>query len=117
MKTDELLPIVTAALEDLKAQDILVLKAENITSLFDYMIIASANSTRQTKALANHVQEKVKAAGGKVYSIEGEQVGEWVLVDLGDIVVHIMQPVIREYYDLESLWVESSAIKEKNAAI
>ncbi|MCW5598750.1 MAG: ribosome silencing factor [Nitrosomonas sp.] len=117
MKTDELLPIVTAALEDLKAQDILVLKAENITSLFDYMIIASANSTRQTKALANHVQEKVKAAGGKVYGIEGEQVGEWVLVDLGDIVVHIMQPVIREYYDLESLWVESSAIKEKNASI
>lgn len=114
MRTDELLRVITAALEDLKAQDILVLAAGNITSLFDYMIIASANSTRQTKALANHVQEKVKAAGGKVYGIEGEQVGEWLLVDLGDIVVHIMQPAIREYYDLESLWAESSAIKEKN---
>lgn len=115
MKTDELLRVITAALEDLKAQDILVLEAGKITSLFDYMIIASANSTRQTKALANHVQEKVKAAGGKVYSIEGEQTGEWLLVDLGDVVVHIMQPTIREYYDLESLWAESSAVKEKNS--
>ncbi|MCO6428517.1 ribosome silencing factor [Nitrosomonas communis] len=115
MKTDELLRIATAALEDLKAQDILVLEAGKITSLFDYMIIASASSTRQTKALAHHVQEKVKAAGGKVYGIEGEQAGEWLLVDLGDVIVHIMQPAIREYYDLESLWAESSAIKEKNS--
>lgn len=115
MKTEELLKIVTAALEDLKAQDILLLEAGKITSLFDFMIIASATSTRQSKALANHVQEKVKAAGGKVYSVEGEQTGEWVLVDLGDIVVHIMQPAIREYYDLESLWTESTAIKEKNS--
>lgn len=115
MKTEELLKIVTAALEDLKAQDILLLEAGKITSLFDFMIIASATSTRQSKALANHVQEKVKAAGGKVYSVEGEQTGEWVLVDLGDIVVHIMQPAIREYYDLESLWTESTVIKEKNS--
>jgi ribosome-associated protein len=115
MNKDELLKIATAALEDLKAQDILVLEAGKITSLFDYMIIASANSTRQTKALANHVREKVKAAGGKIYSVEGEQAGEWLLVDLGDVVVHIMQPAIREYYDLESLWTETSAIKEKNS--
>lgn len=115
MKTDELLRIAIAALEDLKAQDILVLEAGKITSLFDYMIIASGTSTRQTKALAHHVQEKVKTAGGKVYSIEGEQAGEWLLVDLGDVVVHIMQPAIREYYDLESLWAESSAVKEKNS--
>lgn len=71
------------------------------------MVIASAESTRQTKALANHVREAVKVAGGEVYGVEGEQTGEWMLVDLGEIVVHVMQPAAREYYDLEGLWASS----------
>lgn len=92
------------ALEDIKARDITVLDVRKMTSLFDYMIVASAESARQTKALANHVQEKLKELGAQVYGVEGEQSGEWVLVDLGDIIVHIMQPAVRAYYNLEQLW-------------
>ena len=92
------------ALEDIKARDITVLDVRKMTSLFDYMIVASAESTRQTKALANHVQEKLKELGARVYGVEGEQSGEWVLVDLGDIIVHVMQPAVRAYYNLEQLW-------------
>ncbi len=104
--SDELLEVVVAALEELKARDIQVIEVGNLTSLFSTMIIASADSTRQTKALAGHVQEKVKAAGETVYGVEGEQTGEWLLVDLGDVVVHIMQPAVRDYYDLEGLWAD-----------
>jgi ribosome-associated protein len=92
------------ALEDIKARDITVLDVRKMTSLFDYMIVASAESTRQTKALANHVQEKLKELGARVYGVEGEQSGEWVLVDLGDIIVHVMQPAVRAHYNLEQLW-------------
>ena len=106
MKSDMLVKTVVAALEEIKANDIEVLNVAKTTSMFDYMIIASADSTRQTKALANNIQEKVKASGGKVYSVEGEQTGEWLLVDLGDVIVHIMQPTIREYYNLSALWTE-----------
>jgi ribosome-associated protein len=118
MKLDELLKIVIAALEDLKAKDIQVIEVGNFTSLFSIMIIASADSTRQTRALANHVREQVKAAGGMVYGLEGEQTGEWLLVDLGDVVVHVMQPAIRDYYDLEGLWTESwQSSKEGSTAV
>tara|TARA_R110002073_G_scaffold231480_7_gene392578 strand:- start:572 stop:901 length:330 start_codon:yes stop_codon:yes gene_type:complete len=106
MKSDMLVKTVVTALEEIKANDIEVLNVAKTTSMFDYMIIASANSTRQTRALANNIQEKVKASGGKVYSVEGEQTGEWLLVDLGDVIVHIMQPTIREYYNLSALWTE-----------
>jgi ribosome-associated protein len=95
---------VVAALEDIKGRDILVLKVAHLSPLFERMIIASADSTRQVKALANNVQEKLKALGAHVLSVEGEQNGEWVLVDLGAIVVHVMQPTIRLYYNLEELW-------------
>lgn len=105
---NEQLETVIMALEDLKASDIHVINVSKLTALFNTMVIASADSTRQTKALAGHVQEKVKAAGRIVYGMEGEQTGEWMLVDLGDIVVHIMQPAIRSYYDLEGFWAESS---------
>jgi ribosome-associated protein len=106
MKSDELLETAISALEDLKASDIRVIEVGGVTSLFSTMIVASAESTRQTKALANHVREKVKAAGGVVYGFEGEQTGEWMLVDLGDVIVHVMQPAIRDYYDLEGLWAD-----------
>lgn len=96
--------IVVAALEDIKAKDIDVINTTKLTALFDSIIIASADSGRQTRALARHVQDKVKEAGGEIISIEGEDSGEWVLVDLGAIVVHIMQPAVRSYYNLEELW-------------
>jgi ribosome-associated protein len=98
--------IVIDALEDIKARDIQLVNVSKITSVFDYIAIASADSTRQTKALANNVVTKVKEAGFAVIGTEGEGSGEWVLVDCGDIVVHIMQPAVREYYKLEELWRE-----------
>jgi ribosome-associated protein len=94
----------TAALEDIKARQVEVFDVAHLTSMFDRVIIASADSARQLKALASHVQEKAKAAGGRVYGVEGEEGGEWVLIDLGDIVVHIMQPAVRSHYNLEELW-------------
>lgn len=93
-----------AALEDIKARDIVVLKVAHLSPMFERVIIASADSTRQVKALANNVREKMKERGYAVLSVEGEDSGEWVLVDLGAIVVHVMQPTMRQYYNLEELW-------------
>ena len=95
---------VVAALEDIKARDIVVLKVGHLSPMFERIVIASADSTRQVKAIANNVREKLKALGYPVLSVEGEDSGEWVLVDLGAIVVHVMQPTIRQYYNLEELW-------------
>ncbi len=104
MRIDKLVKTAVGALEDIKARDIVVLNVTKITPLFDRMIIASAESARQTRALSRNVQEEVKKAGGTVHGVEGEGSAEWILVDLGDAVVHIMQPAVREYYDLEQLW-------------
>ena len=87
------------ALEEIKARDITVLDVRKLTCLFDYMIVATAESARQTKALARNVQEKLKELGVRTQGLEGEKTGEWVLVDLGDIIVHVMQPAIRAYYN------------------
>jgi ribosome-associated protein len=95
---------IVDALEDVKAQDIEVFNTEELTSLFDRVIIASGTSNRQTRALASSVRDSVKAAGFDVRNPEGEETGEWVLVDCGGAVVHIMQPPIRAYYRLEELW-------------
>lgn len=95
---------VVDALEDVKAQDIEVFNTEELTSLFDRVVIATATSNRQTRALANSVQDKARELGIGVIATEGQETGEWVLVDLGDIVVHIMQPAIRQYYNLEEIW-------------
>ncbi|TAN29310.1 MAG: ribosome silencing factor [Castellaniella sp.] len=96
--------LIIDALEDTKAQDIKVFNTMGLTSLFDRVIIASGTSNRQTRAMASHVAERAKQEGLSVLAFEGEDTGEWVLVDLGDIVVHCMQPVIRSYYNLEELW-------------
>lgn len=104
MDIKKLQALVIDALEDIKAQDIHLYDTTHLTSMFDRIAIASGTSNRQTKALAASVRDKVKAAGGHILSIEGEGTGEWVLVDLGDMVVHIMQPAIRAYYRLEELW-------------
>lgn len=93
-----------AALDEIKAHEVEIFDVAHLTSMFDRVIIASADSARQLKALASHVQEKAKSAGGRVYGVEGEDGGDWVLIDLGDIVVHIMQPAIRSHYNLEELW-------------
>ncbi|WP_151636025.1 ribosome silencing factor [Noviherbaspirillum aerium] len=104
MDIKKLQSTVIDALEDVKAQDIKVYDTVHLTSMFDRLAIASGTSNRQTKALAASVRDKVKENGGQIVSIEGEDTGEWVLVDLGDMVVHIMQPAIRDYYRLEEIW-------------
>jgi len=96
--------VIVDALEDVKAQDIAVYNTTTLSDLFDRVILASGTSNRHTRSLASSVAEKVKHAGGMVVSVEGEDTGEWVLVDLGDAVVHIMQPAVRAYYTLEELW-------------
>ena len=104
MDLRKLQKLVVTALEDIKAHDIEVIDTTKLTSLFDRIVIASADSGRQTKALARHVQDCVKESGGDVIGVEGEESGDWVLVDAGDIVVHIMQPAVRSYYNMEELW-------------
>ncbi|MBC3869073.1 ribosome silencing factor [Undibacterium oligocarboniphilum] len=104
MDIKKLQTLVVDALEDVKGQDIQLFDTTHLTSLFDRVLIASGTSNRQTKALAASVRDKVKENGGQIVSMEGEVTGEWVLVDLGDMVVHIMQPAIRAYYRLEEIW-------------
>jgi len=104
MNIQKLQRAVVDALEDVKAQDIKVFDTRHLTSLYDRVIIASGTSNRQTRALAASVADKSRALGVPVLSSEGEDTGEWVLVDLGDMVVHIMQPAIRQYYNLEEIW-------------
>jgi ribosome-associated protein len=112
MRLDKLTKIAVTALEDIKARDILVLDVRKQTSLYDTLIIATAESARQTKALANNVREEVKAAGGSIIGTEGEDSGDWVLVDCADFVVHIMQPNVRTYYNLEELWTPPAPTRE-----
>lgn len=101
---DTLVAIAVNALEDIKGKDIIVLDTSAKTSLLARMIVASGDSTRQVKALANNVAVELKQAGFEIISTEGLDSGEWVLVDAGDLVVHIMQPAVRDYYDIEALW-------------
>lgn len=115
MDIRKLQKIVVSALEDIKGEDIEVINTSKLTSLFDYIVIATGNSNRQVKSLANNVVVKVKEAGGDVVSSEGEDGGEWVLVDLGDIVVHVMQANVRAYYNLEELWQAKPSTKRSKA--
>jgi ribosome-associated protein len=96
--------VVIDALEDVKAQNIEVFNTIGLSDMFDRVVLASGTSNRQTRALAYRVAQQVKEAGGHVVSVEGADAGEWVLVDLGDLVVHVMQPAIRDYYALEEIW-------------
>jgi len=104
MKLPALQRLVIDALEDVKAQDIQVFNTTHLTGLFDRVVIASGASNRQTRALAKSVADQARAHGVAVVAYEGEDTGEWVLVDLGDVVVHCMQPAARAYYQLEDLW-------------
>jgi ribosome-associated protein len=120
MDIKKLQTLVVDALEDVKGQDIMMFDTTGLTSLFDRIAVVSGTSNRQTKALAASVRDKVKAAGGDIVGLEGEDTGEWVLVDLGDMIVHIMQPAIRQYYRLEEIWGEKpiklGAAKRKSSA-
>jgi ribosome-associated protein len=110
---------VVDALEDVKGRDILVFNTARMPSMFERVIIASGDSGRQLNALAERVQERVKALGARIYGVEGQSGGEWVLVDLGDVVVHIMHPAIRSFYNLEEVWggktVKLNAAKKLSA--
>jgi len=97
---------VVEALEDVKGRDIMVFNVAKQTAYFERVVIASGDSSRQVNALASSVQEKLKAIGAHVVGVEGRRGGEWVLVDLGDIVVHVMHPAVRSHYNLEELWGE-----------
>ncbi len=96
--------LVINALEDIKAHDIQAIDVRRLTALFDWIVVASADSARQTKALSRHVRDALKEAGAAIIGTEGEEGGDWVLVDAGDIVAHVMQPAVRQYYNLEELW-------------
>ena len=104
MDIKKLQKLAVSALEDIKAKDIEVINTSKLTAMFDKIIVATGDSNRQVNALARSVHDKVKEAGGAIVGMEGEDSGEWVLVDLGDIVVHIMQPAVRAHYNLEELW-------------
>ena len=105
-----------AALEDIKASDIVVLNVKKLTSMADYMIVASGESSRQVKALARNVADKLREAGAEIVGVEGEESGEWVLVDLGHVIVHVMHPAVREYYNLEELWTAPKAVRRTPAS-
>jgi len=107
---------VVDSLEDVKAQQLVVFDTEHISSLFERVVIASGTSNRQTKALAASVRDKVREAGFPKPRIEGEDNGEWIIVDCGAVVVHIMQPTIRQYYNLEELWGEKPVRAKLGAA-
>ena len=113
MQIAKLQKLIVNALEDVKGRDIEVINTTKLTAMFDRIIIATGDSNRQTRALARNVQEKAKEAGEEVLSVEGEESGEWVLVDLGSVVVHIMLPAVREYYNLEELWATTPAKRKK----
>ena len=114
-KLDKMVKAAVEALEDIKGRDIVVIDVRKMTALFDQVIVVSGDSARQKKALANSVQEKLKALGATVLGVEGVDPGEWVLVDLGQIVVHVMQPAIRQYYNLDELWGAAAPLPIRRA--
>ena len=116
METRQIEQLVIAALEDIKAKDIEVIDTSKLTPLFESIIIACGDSNRQVRSLARHVGDKVREAGVEILSTEGEDSGEWILVDLGAVVVHIMQPTIRSYYNLEELWGGKGPERVRKAA-
>lgn len=104
---------VVDAIDDIKGFDITVMDVTALTSMTSYMIVASANSSRQAKSIADNVREKLKEKGYSIRGTEGEASGDWVLVDLDDIVVHVMVPATRAYYNLEQLWSEAEQMRDQ----
>lgn len=108
MQSEELLALVVEAIDDLKGMDIVSLDVRPLTSITDYMVICTGNSTRHVKSIAGNIEKKGKEKGVPALGIEGEAEGEWVLVDMGDVVIHVMQPKTREFYNIERLWDTAS---------
>lgn len=104
MQAEKLRDLVIAALQDMKGVEIRALDVRGMTTLTDFMVIASGTSDRHVKSLARQVQDNARRAGVKPMGVEGEPEGEWVLVDLRDVVVHVMRPQVRDFYNLEKLW-------------
>ncbi len=109
--------LVIDALDDIKARDIQAIEVHKITSICDWIVVATAESARQSKALARHVRDALREAGVTIVGTEGEDAGEWILVDAGDVVVHVMQPAVREYYNLEELWSDGKFDKVVNSSV
>ena len=109
MNSEQLSQLAVDALDDIKAQDIVRLDVRNLTTVTDYMIIASGTSSRHVQALVENVAEKAREAGHRPIGVEGEDGGEWVLLDLQDALVHVMLPKVREFYNLEKLWTMGEA--------
>jgi ribosome-associated protein len=103
-KTDELTHFVKDVLDDIKAHNIVTLDVSDLTTVTDYMMICSGNSDRHVRAIADNLVQKAKQHGCFKVNVEGQQSSDWILVDLGDVIVHIMQPSIRDFYNLEKLW-------------
>ncbi|MBA1244977.1 MULTISPECIES: ribosome silencing factor [Pseudomonas] len=115
MKSEDLVQLATAALEDIKAQDILSIDVKDKTSITDYMLIATGTSNRHVNSMVEHVREKVKAQGVQPLSEEGKGDSDWVLLDLGDVVVHVMTSAARQFYDLERLWQGAEQSRAQHA--
>ena len=109
MNSEQLCTLIVDALDDVKAQNVTKLDVRKMTTVTDYMIVASGTSNRHVKALVDNVSEKAREAGHKPIGVEGEEGGEWVLLDLQDALVHVMLPKVREFYNLEKLWSFGSA--------
>lgn len=115
MKLDELTQLVTETLDDMKAVDVSVIDVRGKSNVTDVMVVATGTSARHVKSLANNVLDEVKKSGVKPLGIEGEDVGEWVLVDLADIVVHVLQAEMRDFYQLEKLWETEPANRTQSS--
>ncbi|WFF43143.1 ribosome silencing factor [Salinicola endophyticus] len=116
MQTDSLKSLVVEALEELKARDVVELDVAALTSVTDVMVVACGTSSRHVSALAGNVIEKAKEAGVRPLGVEGQQGGDWVLVDLGDVVAHVMMPETRQLYDLERLWSDLPVDRQQGAS-
>jgi len=113
MKAERLRDVAVAALEDLKAVDITVLDVRGMTTVTDYMVVASGTSDRHVRALLQHVIEETEVRGVRPLGVEGERDAQWGLVDLGDVVVHIMLPQVRDFYQLEKLWRVKPPVEDR----